>query len=81
MRGDYYIRSFEVKFIDKKNYHDEYHKTTFRVKPFCSLIENVLITIIDRVEDAIGKYKGKSFVVIKTNKGEFIYAFNGRAYQ
>lgn len=81
MKGDYYIKSFEVKFVDKKYYHDEFHKRVYRVKPFCSIIDNVLTTIIDEVEDAIGKYKGRSFVIIKTNKGEFIYGFYGRVCQ
>jgi hypothetical protein len=70
----YRIRSFEVQFLGKSGFAEEYHRTKFYVPPICVKPENVYETIKDSIQKAIGKDKRKKIIVITTAQGKFYFS-------
>ena len=72
------VNSFEIKFLASDGHIDEFHKSVYRIKPFCSSSNNILETIIEDINKAIGEDKRRYIIVVKTYHGEFIFTGRGK---
>ena len=74
------IKSFEIKFMDKYNCEEEFHKRTYKVYPMFLGVGNpsktALLTISDDINTAIlGNDRRTKLLTIKTHKTTFYYWF------
>lgn len=70
----YKISSFKISFLNKKTGQvEETHRTMFRVKPICSQPENITVTLLDKLNEAVGVDKRDMILEVSTSKGKFIF--------